>query len=94
MMTSKDRKGQKKVKQFRVIEESSNPAQPPKPMTKKPKRLHIYKPEDVLGNMTGPYIRMSIGYKNYCIGFHVNDEFVTISLIFRHIGFSFKPTSA
>ena len=65
-----------------------------KPMTKKPKRLHIYKPEDVLGNMTGPYIRMSIGYKNYCIGFHVNDEFVTISLIFRHIGFSFKPTSA
>lgn len=91
MMTSKDRKGLRPSKQFKVVEESSNPAQPPKPMTNQPKRLHIYKPEDVRGNITGPFIRMSIGYKNYCIGFQVNDEFVTISLIFRHIVFSFKP---
>ena len=91
MMTSKDRKVPKSSRQYKVVEEPSNPSKPQKPMTKQPKRLHIYKPEDVRGNITGLFIRLSIGYKNYCIGFQVNDEFVTISLIFRHIAFSFKP---
>jgi hypothetical protein len=53
MMTSKDRKGPKPSKRFKIVEEPSNPAQPTKPMTKQPKRLHIYKPEDVRGNRTG-----------------------------------------
>lgn len=91
MMTSKNRKGPKKAKQFRVIEEDSNPAQPPKPMTKQPKRLHIYKPEDVRGNITGLFIRLSVGYKNHFFGFEINQSFIAISLIFRHIAFSFKP---
>ena len=88
MMTSKDRKGPKKAKQFKVVEESSNPAQP---MTNQPKRLHIYKPEDVRGNINGPFIRLKLGYKTYCIGLEINDMFIGISLIFRHIVFSFKP---
>ncbi len=91
MMTSKDRKGPKKAKQFKVVEESSNPAQPPKPMTKQPKRLHIYKPEDVRGNITGPFIRLTLGHKNHFLGLELNERFIGISLIFRHIVFSFKP---
>lgn len=91
MMTEQDRKGPKKAKQFKVVEESSNPAQPPQPMTNQPKRLHIYKPEDVRGNITGPFIRLKLGYKTYCIGLEINDMFIGISLIFRHIVFSFKP---
>lgn len=91
MMTSKDRKGPKKAKQFKVVEESSNPAQPPKPMTKQPKRLHIYKPEDVRGNITGPFIRLTLGHKNHFLGLELNEKFIGISLIFRHIVFSFKP---
>lgn len=91
MMTSKDRKGPKKVKQFNIVEEPSNPAQPPKPMTKQPKRLHIYKPKDVRGNRNGAFSRITLGYKNYCIGLEINDEFIAISLIFRYIVFSFRP---
>lgn len=88
MMTSKDRKGPKKAKQFKVVEESSNPAQP---MTNQAKRLHIYKPEDVRGNITGPFIRLTLGHKNHFIGLELNEKFIVISLIFRHIVFSFKP---
>ena len=88
MMTSKDRKGPKKAKQFKVVEESSNPAQP---MTNQPKRLHIYKPEDVRGNITGPFIRLTLGHKNHFLGLELNERFIGISLIFRHIVFSFKP---
>ena len=91
MMTEQDRKGPKKARQFRVIEESSNPAQPPKPMTNQPKRLHIYKPEDVRGNITGEFIRLSVGYKNHFLGFEIHESFIVISLIFRHIVFSLKP---
>ena len=91
MMTSKDRKGPKKAKQFKVVEESSNPAQPPKPMTNQPKRLHIYKPEDVRGNITGPFIRLTFGHKNHFLGLELNEKFIGISLIFRRIVFSFKP---
>lgn len=91
MMTSKDRKGPKKAKQFKVVEESSNPAQPPKPMTNQTKRLHIYKPEDVRGNITGPFIRLTLGHKNHFLGLELNERFIGISLIFRHIVFSFKP---
>jgi hypothetical protein len=91
MMTSKDRKGPKPSKQFKVVEESSNPAQPPKPMSNQPKRLHIYKPEDVRGNITGPFIRLTLGYKNHFLGLEVNERFIGISLIFKHIVFSFKP---
>ena len=91
MMTSKDRKGPKKAKQFKVVEESSNPAQPPQPMTNQPKRLHIYKPEDVRGNITGPFIRLTLGHKNHFLGLELNERFIGISLIFRHIVFSFKP---
>ena len=91
MMTSKDRKGPKPSRQFKVVEESSNPAQPPKPMSNQRKRLRIYKPEDVRGNITGPFIRLSIGYKNYFFGFEINHSTISISLIFRHILFSFKP---
>lgn len=91
MMTEQDRKGPKKAKQFKVVEESSNPAQPPKPMTKQPKRLHIYKPEDVRGNITGPFIRLTLGHKNHFLGLELNEKFIGISLIFRHIVFSFKP---
>ena len=91
MMTAKDRKGPKPSKQFKVVEESSNPAQPPKPMTNQPKRLHIYKPLDLRGNRNAAFTRLTLGYKNYCIGFEINDEFVAISLIFRYIVFSFKP---
>lgn len=91
MMTSKDRKGPKWARQFKVVEESSNPAQPPKPMTNQPKRLHIYKPKDIRGNVTGPFVRLSIGYKNYFFGFEINHNIISISLIFRHIVFSFKP---
>ena len=92
MMTSKDRKGPKKAKRFNIVEEPSNPAQPPKPMTNQPKRLHIYKPEDVRGNITGPFVRLSIGYKNYFFGFEINHSIISISLIFRHILFSYKPS--
>ena len=91
MMTSKDRKGPKKAKQFKVVEESSNPAQPHKPMTNQTKRLHIYKPEDVRGNITGPFIRLTLGHKNHFLGLELNERFIGISLIFRHIVFSFKP---
>ena len=91
MMTSKDRKGPKPSRQFKVVEESSNPAQPPKPMTNQPKRLHIYKPENLRGNRNGAFARLTLGYKNYCIGLEINDEFIAIGLIFRHIVFSFKP---
>ena len=91
MMTSKDRKGPKTSRQYKVVEEPSNLAKPPKPMTKQPKRLHIYKPEEIQVNRTGIFTRLTLGYKTYCIGFELNDEFVAISLIFRHIVFSFKP---
>ena len=91
MMTSKDRKGPKPSRQFKVVEESSNPAQPSKPMSNQRKRLHIYKPEDVRGNVTGPFVRLVIGYKNYFFGFEINHNIISISLIFRHIVFSFKP---
>ena len=84
MMTSKDRKGPKPSRQYKL-------AQPPKPMTNQPKRLHIYKPEDVRGNVTGPFVRLVIGYKNYFFGFEINHNIISISLIFRHIVFSFKP---
>ena len=91
MMTSKDRKGPKPSKQFKVVEESSNPAQPPNPMTNQPTRLHIYKPEEIRVNRTGLFTRLTLGYKTYCIGLEINDEFIAIGLIFRHIVFSFKP---
>lgn len=91
MMTEQDRKGPKKAKQFKVVEESSNPAQPPKPMTNQPKRLHIYKPEDVRGHKKGAFTRIVLGYKNYFFGFEISHDMVSISLIFRHIVFSFKP---
>ena len=91
MMTEQDRKGPKKARQFKVVEESSNPAQPPKPMTKQPKRLHIYKNEDVRGNITGPFIRLTLGHKNHFLGLELNERCIGISLIFRHIVFSFKP---
>ena len=91
MMTSKDRKGPKPSRQFKVVEEPSNPAQPPKPMTNQPKRLHIYKPEEIRVNRTGLFTRLTLGYKAYCIGLEINDEFIAIGLIFRHIVFSFKP---
>lgn len=91
MMTSKDRKGPKSSRQFKVVEEPSNPSKPPKPMTNQPKRLHIYKPENVRGNITWPFIRLSVGYKNHFFGFEINQSFIAISLIFRHIAFSFKP---
>jgi len=81
MMTSKDRKGPKPSRQFKVVEESSN----------QPKRLHIYKPEDVRGNITGPFIRLTLGHKNHFLGLEVNERFIGISLIFKHIVFSFKP---
>ena len=91
MMTAKDRKGPKPSRQFKVVEESSNPAQPPKPMSNQPKRLHIYKPEEIRVNRTGLFTRLTLGYKTYCIGLEINDEFIAIGLIFRHIVFSFKP---
>ena len=91
MMTSKDRKGPKPSRQFKVVEESSNPAQPTKPMSNQPKRLHIYKPEEIRVNRTGLFTRLTLGYKAYCIGLEINDEFIAIGLIFRHIVFSFKP---
>ena len=91
MMTSKDRKGPKPSRQFKVVEESSNPAQPTHPMSNQPKRLHIYKPEEIRVNRTGLFTRLTLGYKTYCIGLEINDEFIAIGLIFRHIVFSFKP---
>ena len=84
MMTEEERKGPKPSRQYKL-------AQPPKPMSNQPKRLHIYKPEDVRGNRNGAFTRLTLGYKNYCIGLEINDEFVAISLIFRYIVFSFKP---
>ena len=84
MMTSKDRKGPKPSRQYKL-------AQPPKPMTNQPKRLHIYKPEEIRVNRTGLFTRLTLGYKTYCIGLEINDEFIAIGLIFRHIVFSFKP---
>ena len=84
MMTEQDRKGPKPSRQYKL-------AQPPKPMTNQPKRLHIYKPEDVRGNITGPFIRLTLGHKNHFLGLEVNEKFIGISLIFRHIVFSFKP---
>lgn len=84
MMTEEERKGPKPSRQYKL-------AQPPKPMTNQPKRLHIYKPKDIRGNRNGAFTRLTLGYKNYCIGLEINDEFVAIGLIFRHIVFSFKP---
>lgn len=86
MMTEEERKGPKPSRQYKVI--FSNPTQP---MTKQPKRLHIYKPEEIRVNRTGLFTRLTLGYKTYCIGLEINDEFVAIGLIFRHIVFSFKP---
>ena len=81
MMTAKDRKGPKKSRQPLILQE---------PMSK-PKRLHIYKPEDVRGNITGAFIRWTLGFGNNFLGLEINKRFIGISLIFRHIVFSFKP---
>jgi hypothetical protein len=86
MMTEEERKGPKPSRQYKVI--FSNPTQP---MTKQPKRLHIYKPEDARGHKKGAFTRIILGYKNYFFGFEINHDMVSISLIFRHIVFSFKP---
>ena len=84
MMTEEERKGPKPSRQYKL-------AQPPKPMTNQPKRLHIFKPEEIRNNVTGPFVRLTLGYKTYFIGLEINDEFIAIGLIFRHILFSFKP---
>lgn len=93
MMTAKDRKGPKPSRRFieSPVRHFNTHSNPPKPMTNQPKRLHIYKPEEIQVNRTGIFTRLTLGYKTYCIGFELNDEFVAISLIFRHIVFSFKP---
>lgn len=84
MMTEQERKGPRSSRQYKSIN-------PHEPMTNQPKRLHIYKPEDLRGNITGPFIRLCIGYKNYFLGFEINPSLISISLMFRHIVFSFKP---
>lgn len=93
MMTSKDRKGPKPSRRFieSPVRHFNTHSNPPKPMTNQPKRLHIYKPEDVRGNITGPFIRLTLGHKNHFLGLELNERFIGISLIFRHIVFSFKP---